>query len=218
MVTAAKQQKKKKGKIRFTNWVSQQKNDVVSLNKQSLIFFSLAVVLTLIVAACVLYDNSFTKPVYFLVLVSLTLLLITLIGGMILFQRNIVRPLENIGESVWKMTEGHLDQPIHIQTRDEIAKVAEGINGLVINLQEVLLFVWNHTQHNFTILGRSQEQMDGHGDGSSVPTLVKKDIAQALKKNKELQEVVTTFDYFEVNLEDEKLVSDPLHEKVQSTE
>ncbi len=214
MVSAANQQNYKEGKARLMNGVWHQEYGVASLKKQLLTFFSLTMVLTLIVTACVLYDNSFTKPVFFFLMASLTLLFITLIGGTILFQRNIIRPLENIGKGVLRMNEGHLDQLIHIETNNEIARVAEGINGLAMNMQEVLLFVWNHTQQNFTIFGRIQEQIDGQEAGSSIPPLVKKDISQAFAGNKELQDVVTTFDYFEVKLEHKKMVSDPLHEEV----
>lgn len=213
-----------------------QIGNISSLRKKSLLFFTLTILMTLMVAAGVLYEsaNHWTllhesmgngdvagsgnrlsgfPPVY--LAGSLVLLLCTLIVAMIFFQRNIILPLERIGNATRRMTEGQLNTPIRIKAKDEIGRIGELINDLAINMQEVLLYIWNYTHQNFVLLDRISEQLNDQPDGALTPPWVKDDIARIRQDNEDLKFIVTTFDYFEVKLEHEKMVSDPLQDTVE---
>ncbi len=212
--------------------------NATNLKKASLFFFALSILLTLIISACVLYEitNNRTHVLPYdgssNILVhenkggsgfsslflagSLTLLLCTLTYGMLFFKRNIMIPLGITSDIVQQMAEGHLDKPIRIKAGNEITEVAEGINSLAINMQEVLLYVWNHTQQNVVLLDRISEQLQDSPGSVATPSRIKDDVAQVRRENEELRDIITTFDYFEVKLEHEKMVSDPLHDTIQS--
>jgi len=246
MYAAAKKQEYRKGKdtSRYGSYL--HTGNALNLKKKSLVFFTLTILLTLIMAAGVLYE-SMNNRMHIIpsegnseifvhankcnstpdsngsagfssafLTGSLTLLLCTLIGGMFFFMRNIMIPLEITGEIVHRMTEGHLDKPIQVKAGNEIGQVAEGINGLAINMQEVLLNIWNHTQQNFILLDRISEQLNSQPDSALPLSQLKKDIARVRQENEGMKDIVTTFDYFEVKLEHEKMVSDPLYDTIKS--
>lgn len=219
MGTATNQQEYNKENDNFFGEAYLQAANASELKKKSLFFFALTIMLTLTVAAGVLCESTNNRihvlPSIFLT-ASLTLLLCTLIGGMLFFKRNIMIPLETTGEIVQRMAAGHLDKPIRIKAGNEIGQVAEGINGLAVNMQEVLLYIWNHTQQNFILLDRISEQLNSQPDSALPLSQLKKDIAQVRRENEGMKGIVTTFDYFEVKLEHEKIVSDPLHNPIKS--
>lgn len=238
MGAVANQQEYNKENGMFLEGAYSQTESATNLKKASLFFFTLSILLTLIIAACVLYEVTNNRihvlpydgsseilvheskgEIGFLSVFltgSLTLLLCTLIGGMLFFKRSILIPLGITGDIVQQMTEGHLNKPIQIKADDEIGQVADGINSLAINMQEVLLYIWNHTQQNGILLDHISEQLKDNPDSVSTPSGIKDDVGQLRRENEELRDIVTTFDYFEVKLEHEKMVSDPLHDPNQS--
>ncbi len=216
-----------------------QTENALSLKTKALFFFFLTILLTLVAVADVLYEstNHWVRVLptdsssgtlvheniingdagidgvtrFFPVLLtgSLVLLLFTLIVGMIFLLRNIIIPLENIADAVRRINEGHLDKSIPIQAKDEIGHVIESINDMSVNMQEILLYIWNNNQQNFKLIDSMEEQLNKYLDNKTILSQLKKDIARIRQNNEEVQTLVTTFNYFEVKLEHEKMVSDP---------
>ncbi len=238
MGAATNQQEYNKENGAFGEGASLRTANVTNLQKASLFFFTLSILLTLIVAACVLYEamntrvhvlpsdgrsevfthggNGLTGFSFVVSAGALTLLLCTLIVAMLFFKRNVMIPLGITSEIVEQMAEGHLDKPVRIKAENEIRQVADGINSLAINMQEVLLYVWNHTRQNLILLDRITRKLRDNPDYVSTPSRIAADVGQVRRENEDLQNIVTTFDYFEVKLEHEKMVSDPLHDTIQS--
>ncbi len=246
MGIAANQQEYNKENGIFFGGASLKTGNASTLKNKSLFFFALSILLTLIAAAAVLYEfannhppvlpydaigealilegkgdaapgsNGFSTFSSVFLVGSLTLLLCTLIGGMLFFKRNILIPLETTRDIVQRMAEGHLDKAIRIRSDNEIGQVAEGINSLAINVQEVLLYVWNHTQQNVVLLDRISKQLQAPPDNALPSSILKEAVDQVSLKNEELKDIVTAFNYFEVKLEHEKMVSDPLDETIKS--
>ena len=59
---------------------------------------------------------------------------------LIMFMRRITGPLQKMVESSRVISEGDLSQTIEIRTGDEIGLLAETINGLTSNIQEIVAF------------------------------------------------------------------------------
>jgi len=59
---------------------------------------------------------------------------------LIMFMRRITGPLQKMVESSRIISEGDLSQTIEIRTSDEIGLLAETINGLTSNIQEIVAF------------------------------------------------------------------------------
>lgn len=185
---------------------------ITSLKKQTFIFFVVTTLLTLLITIGIVCNSagngaSTSLPVYLICLVSL--LFITLIVAMLFFQRNVLVPLEKICATTQLMTEGHLETPIQIRAGDEIGKVADLINDQAINMQEILLFIWNYTRHNFELLDDISVRMEqDDSDSPEALTKLKEDVAHIREGSEDLQSIVTSFSYFEIKLEDEKMLSD----------
>lgn len=190
-----------------------------NLQQKAIFFFALTIVLTLIVVAALLYESNMywqtgLSPLF---LSASLLLLCNFIGGMVYFRRKIIVPLEHIDSAVQGMIEGQLDRPIPTKSGNEIDRVAERINDLAINMQEVSLYIWNHTQQNINFLDSLSEPANGQPEEEGVPSHVNNVIVQMRRENEELKDVLGAYSYFEVKLENEKMVSAPCRDAVSSS-
>lgn len=59
---------------------------------------------------------------------------------LIMFMRRITGPLQQMVEGAAVISEGDLSRTINVRTRDEIGLLAETINGLTSNIQEIVAF------------------------------------------------------------------------------
>ncbi len=128
------------------------------------------------------------------------------IATMFLFVRNIVDPLDDIGEAARRMADGHLDETVPVRTLDEIGKIGELINDLAVNLQEVLLHVWNHTKQDSILLQHITEVVDS-GDGTGLPEGVKEKIHIVKQDVEEMKNMVKTFDFYNIRFEQGEVVA-----------
>ncbi len=183
---------------------------ITSLKKQLFLFFVVTTLLTLFITVGVVYESMRNGYSASYLICLLSILFITLIAAMMYFQRTVLIPLENICVATRLMTEGNLETPVRVKAGDEIGKIAELVNDLAINMQEILLFIWNHTQENSELLVKVTNSFDNSQmDCSQVMDRVKEDIHHIQMDNEDLKSIATSFSYFEIKLEHEKMLSDP---------
>ncbi len=169
------------------------------LKKKVLFFFSLSILLTLAIVGSILYVlQEQSDGGLWLAFIVAALLLLILIWGVLFFQRNIIIPLQELCSTIQRITDGDFDKPVQIRAVDEIGQVGECVNDLAINVQEILLYTWNHTHNNFIPLA----------DLPLDPALLKKEISKIYQVNEDLKEFLRTFTYFEVKLEQDAMLSD----------
>ncbi len=181
--------------------MNKQDNCKQNLKKKAMLFFSLSIPLSLLIIGSMLYaSRGQSDKGLWVALFAAVLLLVTLVLGLLFFQRSIVVPLQELCSTVQRISNGEFDNPVQIRTMDEIGQVGESVNDLVINVQEILLYAWNHTHKNFTPLKELPAD----------PSLLKNEIAKIYRENENMKEFLLTFTYFEVKLEHEKMVSDTL--------
>ncbi|MCI5125229.1 MAG: HAMP domain-containing protein [Candidatus Electrothrix sp. AR5] len=195
----------------------QAANDV-SLKKKAQIFFVLNFLLTMIAAAGLLYVfvkhcDETTKIIHASLSVILLFLLSVQVAAMIYFKRNIIKPLAEMQAASRLMADGHLETLNYMKRADEIGSLGENINDLAVNMQEVLLFIWNHSQLSYDLLGKIADDLNFSLDtekpaGSGIENGIQKDISKMHRNNEDLKAIVMSFSYFEIKLEDEKMVSD----------
>lgn len=190
----------------------QAANDL-SLKNKSRFFFTLTILLTLIAAVGILYEcvNLSDDTAGILpgsVFVVLALLFCVQVAAMMYFQRNVVTPLTDVTAATRLMADGHLETLNHAMRSDEIGSLGENINDLAVNMQEVLLFVWNHSRENRDLLECVAGRLDSSRGGEKPLVEMEKDIASMYRNNEELKSIVLSFSYFEIKLEHEKMVSD----------
>ncbi|MCI5149808.1 MAG: HAMP domain-containing protein [Candidatus Electrothrix sp. MAN1_4] len=194
----------------------QAANDM-SLKKKACFFFILNFLLVIIAAAGLFYlviqhSSETTKIIHVSLCVLFVLLLSIQVLTMLYFKNNIIQPLTEMQGASRLMADGHLETLNHIQRADEIGALGENINDLAMNMQEVLLFVWNHTRLSRDLLENIADDLNFSLDTEMSDSLVKnktqRDINTMHLNNEDLQSIVMSFSYFEIKLHNEKMVSD----------
>ncbi|MCI5146576.1 MAG: HAMP domain-containing protein [Candidatus Electrothrix sp. AR3] len=186
-----------------------QAADATSLKHKSLFFFVLTALLTLITTVGVLNhsQNSVTEIPVFVFLI-LVFLFCTLVVAMLCFQYYVIKPLADVNTTAQLMIDGHLDNLSRVKRVDEIGRLSESINDLAMNMQEVLLFVWNHSQERRELLERITEHLSAFPDAEKNISSVKDDIIKLSLDNEDLKAIVTSFSYFEIRMEHEKMLAE----------
>ncbi len=175
-----------------------------SLKNKAMFFFILTVLLNLI--AMVAVFTAAGQPVS--VLVLLFLLLCTLVVAMICFQQYVLKPLTEVNAVTRLMIDGHFDTLNRIKRQDEIGRLSESINDMVINMQEVLLFVWNHSRQTKDALERITGSLDASPEAEEILPALHDDLREAYDNNEDLRSIVMSFRYFDIKLEQEKMLAD----------
>ncbi len=136
----------------------------------------------------------------------MALVLILMIAAMIVFIRNIVEPLDTMAKCARKIASGHLNETVPIRYDDEIGKIGELLNELSINLQEILLHLWNSTGQNIALLDNMYAIICSQADSCKSRQL-EEDIECVRQDMETLQEMVKTFDFYNVELSDGRLLA-----------
>jgi methyl-accepting chemotaxis protein len=115
----------------------------------------------------------------------------------------VLKPLAGAQAAAKQMTDGHLDRLHRIDRADEIGRLAETVNDLAVNMQEVLLFVWNHSQESRELLERIAGRAAALHDA-----VLAEDVERLREENDSLKDIVTSFSYFEIRLEHERMLAE----------
>ncbi|MCK5228975.1 MAG: HAMP domain-containing protein [Desulfobulbaceae bacterium] len=119
---------------------------------------------------------------------------------------NIATPLDAMAKAVERMADGHLDQMVQAPTGDEISKLSESINDLAINLQEILLHVWSHTEHSMTLINNITESIHSQSENRVSPEV--REELEALRKGMEdMQTMVKAFEFYHIEIDKGKIVA-----------
>jgi methyl-accepting chemotaxis protein len=116
----------------------------------------------------------------------------------------ILAPLIQMKDVAEQIGHGKLNQTINIRAPLEIQRLSESINDLSVNLQEILLFVWNQTEISLRCLN-----IDEIGDYNSEK------IVKAINTVKQnmigLQKMISTFALYDVRLDHKKVLDGSEH-------
>ncbi|MCI5220406.1 MAG: HAMP domain-containing protein [Candidatus Electrothrix sp. LOE2] len=194
----------------------QAANDM-SLEKKAQLFFVLNFLLTMIAAAGLLYvlvrrSSEHSILIHAVLCIVLLFLLTVQTAAMIYMKSNIIKPLAEMRAASRLMADGHLERLNYMKRADEIGSLGENINDLAVNMQEVLLFVWNHSRLSRDLLENIADDLNfslnTEKSGSGPENGIHKDISKMYHNNEDLKSIVLSFSYFEIKLENEKMVSD----------
>ncbi len=141
------------------------------------------------------------------VILGISVLFLCVIASMYVFMRYFVRPLDNMGKTVYQMNQGHLDEMVSVCANSEINKIGELINDLAINLQEILLHVWSHTGQDRILLDRIVKVCCTKSGGNGIPEEIKDDLRIVRQDIEDMQNMVKAFDYYNVRIEKEKIIA-----------
>ena len=133
-------------------------------------------------------------------IIAFTILILSAIGIIwYYFQKFILYPLNQVKAAAEQIGHGKLNKTITIRAPLEMKRLSESINDLSVNLQEILLFIWNQTEFSLRCLDISE--VENHD-----PKKVNKGI-NAVKQNMlELQKMISTFVLYDVHLDKRRVL------------
>lgn len=194
----------------------QAANDV-SFKKKGKLFFLLNFLLTTIAAAGLFYifirhSVETSGKIHGVLCIIILFLFSIQVAAMLYFKNCIVKPLAEIQAASRLMADGHLETLNQVKRADEIGSLGENINDLAVNMQEVLLFVWNHSRLSRELLENIADDLDfslaADEPDSEKENSIEKNIKAMYRNNQDLQAIVMSFSYFEIKLENERMISD----------
>ena len=131
---------------------------------------------------------------------------LAVIVAFFVFMRRIIKPLDEIGRATFKMAHGQLDELVPVQENNEIGKIGKSINDLAIDLQEILLHVWNHTRQDIILMERIAPIMRSQSVGNGLPAQFKEDFYLVKQDIEDMRDMVKAFNYYHVRLDEEKVL------------
>lgn len=183
-----------------------------SLNKWVNVFFIVFILgVVILTGAVYYYTDSYTlmnersdiKEIVSVTQNGMIFLASLFISGIglvwIYLHKFIISPLNQMKTAAEQIIHGQLDQSIDMKAPLEIKRLYESINDLSVNVQEVLLFVWNQTEASLRCLdGDWNEDKDSERASAGV---------DAVKHSMlELQKMVSTFSLYDVRLDNKKVI------------
>jgi methyl-accepting chemotaxis protein len=127
-------------------------------------------------------------------------------GSMIyLYVHKIHRPLKRLTQAAREMSSGNLSVPIRSNGSDEVGELAEVINDLAANYQEVLLLTGTAVGKSSSAVERIEEALDRGGQPAGQEEL--RGQVEAIKRDLEmLGSVVKDFEFYQTHFDGRKVV------------
>jgi methyl-accepting chemotaxis protein len=118
--------------------------------------------------------------------------------------RNIVSRLDEVTKVAGKIAKGHLNEVVPIHRFDEIGTIGRAFNDVAVNLQELLLLLWNQTQNCLWHLDHANRNNEKNNKSSINFDERLQQMRQSLE---DMQTMIRSFDFYGVRFEDEKLIT-----------
>ncbi|MEN8258242.1 MAG: hypothetical protein ABFS09_10320 [Thermodesulfobacteriota bacterium] len=140
----------------------------------------------------------------------LVVMALSLTGGlffcMCYFLRLVILPLEELKRDTSRLADGKIDALEHLvaTTSGPIKAIVENIHDLAINLQEVLLLVWNFGAEDLDIIKKTVSMLKADNKDELHDEIVEN--LSVLNKNLlDRQDLVQQFDFFNVSIQAKKV-------------
>jgi methyl-accepting chemotaxis protein len=135
----------------------------------------------------------------------------TTAGAYFLFHKNIVKPLKVMEKTIARMNEGHLEESMPTNSNDEIGRIGEMVNGMASNFQEVLLFTNAISRGTKDLLATLNTDI-ANAVCPEAKERADEGIQELFCQIGELDEVVHSFSFFQVKIENGRILDDsPCH-------
>ncbi len=115
--------------------------------------------------------------------------------------------IETVRKAIDGLAQGELSVTLDVDSDDELSLLGAGVNDLSANLQELMLHIWQQTARSQRFLNIIEAQLTdsaGKQPGKDEVLVHLKDAMTALS---DLRQLVTTYAFYDVSLENEKPVA-----------
>lgn len=119
---------------------------------------------------------------------------------LVLLQRQVFGPLNEIERCLGEISRGRLNVIAPRHGCREVRVVEDGVNALAADLQEILLHVWNRSERALQVVERVEDIYGEEKEGRNFQ-LVKENVGAARKELEEMRALVEAFVLFDVELQ-----------------
>lgn len=139
---------------------------------------------------------------------GITAIAIAIVGVLVLFMLflsiKVITPLHRLEELTRRMADGRLDLLVsdNKKTSCYVDTIGENVNSLAMNLQEILLLVWNLSEHNIGTVEKTIGMVEDQDSASRDE--IKANLEQMKKELQQMQMLTKQFELFDVTLEGKK--------------
>jgi methyl-accepting chemotaxis protein len=131
--------------------------------------------------------------------------LLFLVCMIYLYVQKVHRPLKQLMRATKEMSNGNLSDPIRPKDRDEVGELAEVINDLAANYQEVLLLTGTAVGKSSSAVERIEKVLD-RGDKSAGLEELQEQVGIIKRDLEMLGSVVKDFEFYQTHFDGRKVV------------
>jgi len=131
--------------------------------------------------------------------------ILCLVSMIYLYVHKIHRPLKQLMRATKEMSNGNLSDPIRPNGRNEIGELAEVINDLAANYQEVLLLTGTAVGKSSSAVERIEKVLD-RGDKSAGQDELQEQVGVIKRDLEMLGSVVKDFEFYQTHFDGRKVV------------
>jgi len=128
------------------------------------------------------------------------------LGATFVYSRKLLAPLDDLRLKAARVACGRLDQPAEIREEDETGALAELINDIAANQQEILLHLWNQTGSSIQVIDRLQASINGQFPNDGLAG-IKADLASVRNHMENLRALADGVEFFQVQLTNGKIAA-----------
>jgi len=123
-----------------------------------------------------------------------------------LFYRYLLHPMDQMAVTARRIIEGNLDLSMPEYSCYEVNELGRSFNDLSMNLQEVILLVWNYLRDSSKVIDRMIEDETLQGKGE-MPQSMRQDLTAIRGEMRTIEQVITSFDLYDVQIIDQRAMA-----------
>jgi methyl-accepting chemotaxis protein len=141
---------------------------------------------------------------------SISILALSIFAVLVLFMLfiriKVIKPLHRLEKISRKMADGNFDMLVdNHKTSSYVDTIGENVNALAMNLQEILLLIWNHSEHNIATLDTTIDMLaKSSGDSSKE---IKTNLQNIKRELVQMQQLTNQFELFDVTFKNKKALA-----------
>jgi len=144
----------------------------------------------------------------YLVMAGGAVLLAVIVIATLYLLNRVVKPLKELSRALYRMSHGHLEEPVPVDGLNQMGTIGDWINDLATDLQEVLLHIWNHTSQDLSLLNRIGAELGSGNGGNLLTAEMREDFDFVRRDIENMQAMVNAFHLYHVQIVDEKVMSE----------
>lgn len=119
----------------------------------------------------------------------------------------IMNPLLAIMSMIDQLADGKLNYTAAVHVEKEYMDISNRLNELSANLQELLLYIWNQTEHSCRLLDLLDQPTGPTSIEAAGRRQVVEQVAALRQSMEDIQNMVAAYGFFDVRLEDHQAVA-----------